>query len=73
MSFILQPGAEIEGTQALLGIYEREEGIQIDYSTLEAELKVIFCLKLLEMECLIFIFVKGIYLLFILFFTLVFK
>ncbi|XP_057879405.1 structural maintenance of chromosomes protein 1B isoform X2 [Melospiza georgiana] len=30
---------ELEGTQALLGIYEREEGIQIDYSTLEADLK----------------------------------
>ncbi|XP_009093352.2 structural maintenance of chromosomes protein 1B [Serinus canaria] len=35
----IEPGAEIEGTQALLGIYEREEGIQIDYSTLEVELK----------------------------------
>ncbi|NXE68839.1 SMC1B protein, partial [Calcarius ornatus] len=35
----LEPGAEIEGTQALLGIYEREEGIQIDYSPLEADLK----------------------------------
>uniref|UniRef100_A0A8C0U9X2 Structural maintenance of chromosomes 1B n=1 Tax=Cyanistes caeruleus TaxID=156563 RepID=A0A8C0U9X2_CYACU len=30
---------EIEGTQTLSGIYEREEGIQIDYSTLEADLK----------------------------------
>ncbi|XP_054137953.1 structural maintenance of chromosomes protein 1B isoform X2 [Melozone crissalis] len=35
----VEPGAELEGTQALLGIYEREEGIQIDYSTLEADLK----------------------------------
>ncbi|XP_030816541.1 structural maintenance of chromosomes protein 1B isoform X1 [Camarhynchus parvulus] len=35
----VEPGAEIEGTQALLGIYEREEGIQIDYSTLEVDLK----------------------------------
>ncbi|XP_064592736.1 structural maintenance of chromosomes protein 1B [Zonotrichia leucophrys gambelii] len=35
----VEPGAELEGTQALLGIYEREEGIQIDYSTLEANLK----------------------------------
>ncbi|XP_063010004.1 structural maintenance of chromosomes protein 1B [Melospiza melodia melodia] len=35
----IEPGAELEGTQALLGIYEREEGIQIDYSTLEADLK----------------------------------
>ncbi|XP_015484074.1 structural maintenance of chromosomes protein 1B [Parus major] len=30
---------EIEDTQTLSGIYEREEGIQIDYSTLEADLK----------------------------------
>ncbi|XP_058708962.1 structural maintenance of chromosomes protein 1B [Poecile atricapillus] len=30
---------EVEGTQTLSGIYEREEGIQIDYSTLEADLK----------------------------------
>ncbi|XP_059701717.1 structural maintenance of chromosomes protein 1B isoform X1 [Haemorhous mexicanus] len=35
----VEPGAEIEGTQALSGIYEREEGIQIDYSTLEVDLK----------------------------------
>ncbi|CAN8212728.1 unnamed protein product [Coccothraustes coccothraustes] len=35
----VEPGAEIEGTQALSGIYEREEGIQIDYSTLEIDLK----------------------------------
>uniref|UniRef100_A0A8C9MI29 Structural maintenance of chromosomes 1B n=1 Tax=Serinus canaria TaxID=9135 RepID=A0A8C9MI29_SERCA len=55
----VEPGAEIEGTQALLGIYEREEGIQIDYSTLEVELKVIFCLKFLEMECLISIFTAA--------------
>ncbi|KAF4795036.1 Structural maintenance of chromosomes protein 1B [Turdus rufiventris] len=32
-------GTEIEGTQTLSGVYEREEGIQIDYSTLEANLK----------------------------------
>ncbi|XP_014735851.1 PREDICTED: structural maintenance of chromosomes protein 1B [Sturnus vulgaris] len=32
-------GTEIEGTQTLSGIYEREEGIQIDYSTLEVNLK----------------------------------
>ncbi|XP_038009199.1 structural maintenance of chromosomes protein 1B isoform X1 [Motacilla alba alba] len=32
-------GAEIEGTQTLSGIYEREEGIQIDYSTLDVDLK----------------------------------
>ncbi|XP_039917929.1 structural maintenance of chromosomes protein 1B isoform X2 [Hirundo rustica] len=32
-------GTEVEGTQALSGIYEREEGIQIDYSTLEINLK----------------------------------
>ncbi|NXX26229.1 SMC1B protein, partial [Nicator chloris] len=32
-------GTEIEGTQILSGIYEREEGIQIDYSTLEVDLK----------------------------------
>lgn len=42
MSFILQLGTEVEGTQTLSGIYEREEGIQIDYSTLEMNLKVIF-------------------------------
>ncbi|XP_054487569.2 structural maintenance of chromosomes protein 1B isoform X1 [Agelaius phoeniceus] len=35
----VEPGAEMEGTQALLGIYEREERIQVDYSTLEADLK----------------------------------
>ncbi|XP_062346866.1 structural maintenance of chromosomes protein 1B [Cinclus cinclus] len=32
-------GTEIEDTQTLSGIYEREEGIQIDYSTLEVNLK----------------------------------
>ncbi|KAL2309734.1 hypothetical protein Nmel_005958 [Mimus melanotis] len=32
-------GTEIESTQTLSGIYEREEGIQIDYSTLEVNLK----------------------------------
>ncbi|XP_068046549.1 structural maintenance of chromosomes protein 1B isoform X2 [Anomalospiza imberbis] len=31
-------GTEIEGTQTLSGIYEREEGIQIDYSTLDIDL-----------------------------------
>lgn len=41
MSFILQLGTETEGTQTPSGIYEREEGIQIDYSTLEMGLKVI--------------------------------
>lgn len=42
MSFILQLGTEVEGTQILSGIYEKEEEIQIDYSTLEVNLKVIF-------------------------------
>ncbi|XP_053799274.1 structural maintenance of chromosomes protein 1B isoform X1 [Vidua chalybeata] len=32
-------GTEIESTQTLSGIYEREEGIQIDYSTLDIDLK----------------------------------
>ncbi|NXK64092.1 SMC1B protein, partial [Sylvietta virens] len=32
-------GTEVEGTQILTGIYEREEGIQIDYSTLDVDLK----------------------------------
>ncbi|NXI07465.1 SMC1B protein, partial [Irena cyanogastra] len=32
-------GTEIEGTQTRSGIYEREERIQIDYSTLEVDLK----------------------------------
>ncbi|XP_066040434.1 structural maintenance of chromosomes protein 1B isoform X1 [Chamaea fasciata] len=32
-------GTETEGTQTLSGIYEREEAIQIDYSTLEVDLK----------------------------------
>uniref|UniRef100_A0A8C3NR33 Structural maintenance of chromosomes protein n=1 Tax=Cyanoderma ruficeps TaxID=181631 RepID=A0A8C3NR33_9PASS len=32
-------GTEIEGTQTLSGIYEREEEIQIDYSSLEIDLK----------------------------------
>uniref|UniRef100_A0A8C3TN99 Structural maintenance of chromosomes protein n=1 Tax=Catharus ustulatus TaxID=91951 RepID=A0A8C3TN99_CATUS len=32
-------GTEVEGTQTLSGIYEREEGIQVDYSTLEVKLK----------------------------------
>ncbi|XP_064277228.1 structural maintenance of chromosomes protein 1B isoform X1 [Passer domesticus] len=32
-------GTEVEGTQTLSGIYEREEAIQIDYSTLGVDLK----------------------------------
>uniref|UniRef100_A0A674GTZ0 Structural maintenance of chromosomes protein n=1 Tax=Taeniopygia guttata TaxID=59729 RepID=A0A674GTZ0_TAEGU len=35
----VEPGTEIEGTQTLSGIYEREERIQIDYSTLDLDLK----------------------------------
>uniref|UniRef100_A0A8C3TNE1 SMC hinge domain-containing protein n=1 Tax=Catharus ustulatus TaxID=91951 RepID=A0A8C3TNE1_CATUS len=36
---ISELGTEVEGTQTLSGIYEREEGIQVDYSTLEVKLK----------------------------------
>ncbi|OWK55748.1 Structural maintenance of chromosomes protein 1B [Lonchura striata] len=35
----VEPGTEIEGTQTLSSIYEREERIQIDYSTLDIDLK----------------------------------
>ncbi|RLV93472.1 hypothetical protein DV515_00013456 [Chloebia gouldiae] len=35
----IEPGTEIEGTQTLSGVYEREERLEIDYSTLGIHLK----------------------------------
>lgn len=40
VSYVFQLGTETESTQATVDIYEKEEAIEVDYSSLREDLKV---------------------------------
>lgn len=41
VSYVFQLGTEAESTQTTVDIYEKEEAIEVDYSSLREDLKVI--------------------------------
>lgn len=51
-SCVFQLGTEAESTQATMDIYEKEEAIEIDYSPLGEDWKVIRFLFMTNLQCI---------------------